>query len=101
MMTKEEMEAIVSMNPLEYTRWLRGTQVVLRGASAARSDVPRTVAQAHAAQRDATAPPQPWSLAIAKLRAAGTLPPAATRLDEDGVPQPWATALRRREPRGR
>jgi hypothetical protein len=54
---------------------------------------PASVRTAHAAQRGSAAePPRPYSIAIARLRAAGRLPaatPTGSTYDEHGTPTPW------------
>lgn len=43
-------------------------------------------------------PPAPWSLALAKRRAASGAPATAPQAmhDSDGVPMPWSSAMRDR-----
>jgi hypothetical protein len=94
------MERIASMDIAEYSRWAIGSQHAMFRAAAARlsggrSDLPQAVELAHAVARVAE-PPRPYSIRIAKLRAAGAQPAVVARVvDGDGVVKSWSTALAR------
>jgi len=80
------------------TRSQMDALAALRAAGGVRTEVPRSVSQAHALQR--FEPPKPYTLALAARRAAEGSPAAAARR-ATGVPAPWSIALQQRKAEGR